>query len=319
MSTPNSISLKYNAAAIDQEYSGRPLEVWQRLVDIGSPLLGWWLCRKFDNITSSFRTYEENEALLNERAADLKNCIVQGKSVAFIKSGQALALRPDLVKSAEYVRELTKLQDEVGCFENDIAMRIFEEDIGLKATEVFDFFYPDPIASASIGQVYKARFKETGRVVAIKIQRPDVLETAEIDMFIIQRAAKYLKKRYKLKSDMLGIANEFGSQLFGELNYTQEALNCMKFKDMYGKIPGIYVPSVYMNFTSTRVLTMEFVEGTKGPWTSGGERMLTIGLQCSVLQLLECGFFHADPHRGNLLQTPDGKLAYLVVYSHSLV
>jgi predicted unusual protein kinase regulating ubiquinone biosynthesis (AarF/ABC1/UbiB family) len=209
--------------------------------------------------------------------------------VTFIKSGQALALRPDIVKSPEYIRELTKLQDEVGVFSNDLAMEIFRTELGFNATDVFEFCSPDPIASASIGQVYKAKNKETGQFVAIKIQRPDVIKTCTIDMYIIQRIALYLKKRFKLRSDMLGIANEFGVQLFSELNYTQEALNCIRFKGLYGRVPGIYVPDVYLKYTSTRVLTMEFVEGSKGPWATGGERMLTVGLQCSVLQLLESG------------------------------
>ena len=143
--------------------------------------------------------------------------------------------------------------------------------------------------SASIGQVYKARLKSSGKLVAIKIQRPDILDYTPIDLYILRKLASYLKKKYKLRSNILGIANEFGVQLFGELNYTQEALNCIRFKELYGKIPNIYVPDVYLNMTTNRVLTMEFVEGTKGPWEAGGEKMLTVGLQCSVLQLLESG------------------------------
>ena len=198
-------------------------------------------------------------------------------------------MRPDIVKSPEYVHELTKLQDEVGTFSNEIAMQIFREELGVNASELVDFESQDPIASASIGQVYKARLKSSGKLVAIKIQRPDILDYTPIDLYILRKLASYLKKKYKLRSNILGIANEFGVQLFGELNYTQEALNCIRFKELYGKIPNIYVPDVYLNMTTNRVLTMEFVEGTKGPWESGGEKMLTVGLQCSVLQLLESG------------------------------
>ena len=187
------------------------------------------------------------------------------------------------------MHELTKLQDEVGTFSNEIAMQIFREELGINASELVDFESQDPIASASIGQVYKARLKSSGKLVAIKIQRPDILDYTPIDLYILRKLASYLKKKYKLRSNILGIANEFGVQLFGELNYTQEALNCIRFKELYGKIPNIYVPDVYLNMTTNRVLTMEFVEGTKGPWESGGEKMLTVGLQCSVLQLLESG------------------------------
>jgi hypothetical protein len=93
--------VKYDPKVITAYYSKRPLTVWERLVEIGSPILGWWILRKFDEISSLFRTTEENQEILNLRASDLKDAIVQGKSIALIKSGQALSLRPDIVKSAE--------------------------------------------------------------------------------------------------------------------------------------------------------------------------------------------------------------------------
>ena len=149
------------------------------------------------------------------------------------------------------------------------------------------------------------------KIVAVKVQRPDALSSASLDMFILRILADVIKKWKKFNTNLVGIADQFGSQLYEELNYIQECNNCNRFKEYYGSIPGIYVPSAYINLSNQRVLTMEFVDGVKGPWRTGGERMLTIGLQCSVIQLLDTGFFHSDPHRGNLLQTEDGKLAYL--------
>jgi len=286
--------------------------VWERLVEIGSPILGWYILKTFDNITAPFRTSTENEALKNERAADLRDAIVQGKSITLIKSGQALSLRPDLVKSAEYVRELTKLQDEVGTFPNQIAMDIIRSELKREPSDVYCFDPIEPIASASIGQVYKARLvANMSQTVAVKVQRPDALQTAPIDMYLLRNMAAFIKKRKKLRTDLQGIADEFGSQLYNELNYNQEARNCARFKELYGDVPGIYVPSANFDLTTQRVLTMEFVDGIKGPWAKGGEKMLTVGLQCSVVQLLGTGFFHSDPHRGNLLQTSNGDLAYL--------
>ena len=302
---------EYCGSKLDDYYNSKPIEVWERFIDIGSPLLGWWLIRKFNNVTASFRTKEENELRKNLLAADLKNSIVQTRSVTIIKSGQALALRPDLVKSPEYIRELTKLQDEVGTFSNELAMQIIREELGQEPTDVYTFDPILPIASASIGQVYRATLKATQQTVAVKVQRPDAIENAALDMFILRKGAAFLKKRFKLRSDLVGIVDVFGSQLFKELDYVQEARNCLKFREMYGTIPNIYVPDAYLNLTTTRVLTMEFVEGVKGPWAGGGERMLTLGLQCSVLQLLGTGYFHSDPHRGNLLQSPSGDLVYL--------
>lgn len=301
----------YRGDLLEKYYNQRPLQVWDRLIDIGSPIATWWLATKFDNLTASWRSAEEQQRLQRVRAAELKDAIVQGKSVTFIKSGQALALRPDLLKSTDYVEELQKLQDEVGTFENEIAMQIIADDLGRPPQDMFDFDPPYPIASASIGQVYRARLKTTNELVAVKVQRPDSMRTVPVDMYILRKLANYVKTKRKLRSNLVGIADGFGEQLYQELNYLQEAANCKKFKQYYGDIPGIYVPDIYDNYTSRRVLTMEFVEGVKGPWTNGGEKMLTIGLQCSVLQLLGTGFFHSDPHRGNLLQTPKGELAYL--------
>lgn len=304
---------KYDPEIIDRYFDKRPLVVWERLVDIGGPVLSWWLTTKYDNITAPFRSERENEELITRRAEELKDAIVQGQSITFIKSGQALSLRPDILKSPEYVRELTKLQDEVGTFPNDVAMQIITDELGKNATDVFEFDPPDPIASASIGQVYRARLKDvpSSPLVAVKVQRPDAVRTVAVDMFILRKLAAFLKARRKLRSNLVGIADEFGYQLYGELNYEQEANNCRKFKQLYGKIPDIYVPATYPAFTKRRVLTMEFVNGTKGPWPENGERMLTVGLQCSVLQLLGTGFFHSDPHRGNLMQTNAQQLAYL--------
>jgi predicted unusual protein kinase regulating ubiquinone biosynthesis (AarF/ABC1/UbiB family) len=216
-----------------------------------------------------------------------------------------------LIKSPEYIRELQKLQDEVGTFDNEIALQIIKEELGRDANELFDFNPILPIASASIGQVYKARLRATNETVAVKVQRPDAIKTAALDMFILRKLAAIVKKRRKIRTNLVGIVDVFGSQLFQEMNYIQEAKNGLRFKELYGTIPGISVPEAYVNLTTRKVLVMEFAEGVKGPWAVGGERMLTLGLQCSVLQLLGTGFFHSDPHRGNLLQSPNGELVYL--------
>jgi len=301
----------YDGDRIDAYYNRHPLDVWERVIDIASPILGWYLLQKFDNVTAPFRSAEKNRVRLLQRAVDLRDAIVQGKSVTFIKSGQALALRPDIIKSPEYVAQLTTLQDEVGTFDNNVAMGMISEELGRDAHEIFEFDPPLPIASASIGQVYRAKLRATNATVAVKVQRPDAIDMVSLDMYILRGIAALIKKRRKLNTNLVGVVDEFGKQLYQELNYVQEGQNGKRFKELYGMIPDIYVPGVYFSLTSRRILTMEFVEGTKGPWTEGGEKMLTVGIQCSVLQLLGVGFFHSDPHRGNLLRTPEGKLAYL--------
>jgi len=319
----------YDGNAVEEYYNKNPGAVAARLARIGVPLGMWYLTTQVDKVTGGFGAVDpeavsreakaqgssgqadRGSQLRRKRGEELRETLVSTGSVTFIKSGQAMALRPDLVKVPEYVSELEKLQDEVGTFPTQQALKIIEEDLGRPAEEVFEFVYPDPVASASIGQVFRCRVRATGEEVAVKVQRPDAFASAALDMYLLRNIARFVKQWKNLKSDMVGIADEFGKQLFGELDYIQEGQNCKRFKELYGNIEGIYVPDVVMELTTRRVLTMEWVEGDKGPWPEDGEKLLTVGLQCSVMQILDSGFFHADPHRGNLLRTPDGRLAYL--------
>ena len=255
---------EYDGEMIDAYYRSRPWEVLARTVEIGTPLLGWYLASRAFNRTASWTMSEGAlESRRNELAALLKDSIVKTKSATFIKCGQALSLRKDVIKAPEIIRELTKLQDEVGTFPHDVSMAIIREELGRDPDEVFTFDPPVPIASASIGQVYRATLKATGQLVAVKVQRPDALATAPLDMYILRQLARVIRERKKLRSNLVGIVDVFGSQLFKELDYVQEAQNCLKFRELYGSIPNIYVPFAYTNLTRTRVLTMEFVEGVK--------------------------------------------------------
>lgn len=193
---------------------------------------------------------------------------------------------------------------------------------------LFDFTNDNKaVASASIGQVYKARIRRGpmleaaigkeaaskwgGKTVAIKIQRPDAAASAALDMYLIRRSAFWLSKFRG--GGLPAIADQFGMQLFGELDYIREADNCERFRELYGGWGDVVVPAACMPLTRKRVLVMEWVEGEKGPWdiNDGGIEMVRTGLRCSVNQLLNTGLFHADPHRGNLLRTGDEKLAFI--------
>jgi predicted unusual protein kinase regulating ubiquinone biosynthesis (AarF/ABC1/UbiB family) len=192
---------------------------------------------------------------------------------------------------------------------------------------LFEFYNDNrAVASASIGQVYKARIrpgpqleaaigKEAadrwgGAVVAIKVQRPDVEQSASLDMYLLRRTAGWLSK--VRGGDLPKVVDAFGMQLFGELDYVREANNCDRFRELYGDWNDLRVPAACTSLTRRRVLVMEWVDGVKGPWPGqDGINMVSIGLRCSVDQLMSTGLFHADPHRGNLLKTPDGKLAFI--------
>lgn len=356
--SPSLFNVGYDADGILNYYDKRPWEVGFRLNMLGLPLLGWYL----GLCTDSMLKKDKLESVGRKRGAELRHHLVRSRSVALIKSGQALSLRPDLLKSKLWADELGKLVDEVGSFPDVDAMNIMREELSdllprlknIKRTEattkqrfvtkgsksrlqrlvesdpilsLFEF-YNDcrVVASASVGQVYKARLRRGpaleailgkteaakwgGKTVAIKIQRPDVAASAALDMYLIRRTAMWLSKFRG--GDLVSIADTFGMQLFGELDYVREAKNCERFRALYGGWEDVVVPQACTSLTRKKVLIMEWVEGTKGPWIGpDGIEMVRIGLRCSTDQLLRTGLFHADPHRGNLLRTPKGHLAVI--------
>jgi predicted unusual protein kinase regulating ubiquinone biosynthesis (AarF/ABC1/UbiB family) len=179
---------------------------------------------------------------------------------------------------------------------------------------LFEFYNGNhAVASASIGQVYKCKIRRGaqleaaigkenaakwgGKIVAIKVQRPDVAASASLDMYLLRRTATWLSKMRG--GGLPDIADQFGMQLFGELDYVREANNCQRFRELYGNWDNVMVPDVCTALTRKRVLVMEWVDGKKGPWPDEeGIKLVRIGLQCSVDQLMTTGLFHADPHRG---------------------
>ena len=337
----------YDAKAIEAYYDIRPLQVGWRLNSLGLPLLAWYFRLMLDKWQGVLNT----PSVQRKRGKELRQCFVQSKSVALIKSGQALSLRPDLIKNKVWAEELGKLVDAVGAFDDKEAMKIIKSelqpDLGPRLQKTRDFWQPkksaakkttpkqpqpnlnriqkmtqrDPIlslfdfdndnlavASASIGQVYKATIKPGkqleaaigkdaadewgGKTVAIKVQRPDVTSSASLDMYLLRRTATWLSKMRA--GDIVGIADQFGRQLFGELDYIREANNCQRFRELYGEWDNVLVPDVCLPLTRRRVLVQEWVDGEKGPWPDDeGIKMVRIGLKCSVDQLMTTGLFHA--------------------------
>ncbi len=304
-------ALRYDPEAIAQYYDRRPLQVWWRRLSIAFPLLSFALGIWWDGKTGRRRTNQKR------RAAQFRQTLTQ-LGPAFIKIGQALSTRPDLVPPA-YLEELTKLQDQLPPFPNAIAYQFIEEELGAPPEEIFAELSPNPVAAASLGQVYKGKLK-TGETVAVKVQRPGLNQSMALDVYILRRLAIWAVQNQKkrIKSDLVGIMDEFGARIYEEMDYTQEGRNAEQFRQLYGHIPDIYVPKIYWEYTGREVLTMEWITGTK--LTKLAElrqqgidptHLIEVGVNCSLRQLLEHGFFHADPHPGNLLATPEGKLAYL--------
>ncbi|MGB3135830.1 MAG: AarF/ABC1/UbiB kinase family protein [Nodosilinea sp.] len=300
----------YDPAAIASHYRRRPLKVWARFVGIFLPVISFfvqlWLDRRAGRSA-------QNEAV---RAVQLREILTR-LGPAYIKIGQALSTRPDLVPPI-FLEELTTLQDQIPPFPNEIAYRFIEEELGAPPNQIYAELSQDPIAAASLGQVYKGKL-HSGEDVAIKVQRPGLAQRIALDLYIIRGLARFATNRVsQIRSDLVAILDEFGERIFEEMDYTHEGENAQRFADLYSHIPDIYVPHIYPQYTARRVLTMEWIEGTKLTNIDKLDRLgidashlIEVGVQCSLRQLLEHGFFHADPHPGNLLAMADGKLAYL--------
>lgn len=308
--TPEIEGLRYNPDVISAYYRRRPLQVWARIVQILVPFFtfsfSWWWKR---NTSVS-------EAKQRRQAVRLRETLTR-LGPAFIKVGQALSTRPDLVPPI-YLEELARLQDQLPAFDNELAYQFIQEELGAHPDEIYADLTEDPIAAASLGQVYKGRLK-TGEHVAVKVQRPGLAQNIALDMYILRQVAIFVMNNVKrVRSDLVGIMDEFATRIFEEMDYTQEGRNAERFAQLYGNLPEVYVPRIYWQYTGRRVLTMEWINGTKLTQPEAiraqgidATHLIDVGVQCSLRQLLESGFFHADPHPGNLLATPDGKLAYL--------
>ena len=304
--------LSYDPAAITRIYAGHPQRLirrlWQTLVPIGLYLLGVW----FDWFTGLLKGPDRARARAKE-AADL----IASLGPAFIKAGQALSTRPDIVPPL-LLEELAQLQDQLPGFDSALAMACIEDDLGAPVLEIYEQLDAEPISAASLGQVHKGVLKG-GQEVAVKVQRPGLREQITLDLYIVRNIAAWLNQNVGLiRSDLVALIDELGKRVFEEMDYCNEAANAERFAALHAHNPRIAVPRIYHQATSRRVLTMEWIEGVKltnleavrGIGVDPDE-MVNIGVNCSLQQLLEHGFFHADPHPGNLLALSDGRLAYL--------
>jgi predicted unusual protein kinase regulating ubiquinone biosynthesis (AarF/ABC1/UbiB family) len=300
----------YDPVEIETQYNGQFLQVIRRIFTVLKPILAFILGLWWDK---RWGTLVKNE---RRRAVQLRDLLTK-LGPAYIKIGQALSTRPDLVPPI-YLEELTRLQDQLPAFPNEIAYQFIEEELGAPPSEIYAELSSQPIAAASLGQVYQGRLK-TGEEVAIKVQRPDLRERITIDLYILRKLAAWVQRNVKrVRSDLVGILDELGDRIFEEMDYIHEGENAERFFELYGSMKDIYVPKIYWEYTNRRVLTMEWINGIKltqpekiAALGVNARYLIEVGVQCSLRQLLEHGFFHADPHPGNLLATMDGKLAYL--------
>ena len=304
--------LEYDPLAIDSIYKKNPIRLlrrlWQTLLPIGLFLfgVGW------EKLIGSL---EKNERK-TFRAREFTQLLVD-LGPAFIKAGQALSTRPDIVPPT-VLEELAQLQDQLPGFESTLAMACIEQDLEDKVENIFLKIDKEPISAASLGQVHKAVLK-TGEKVAVKIQRPGLREQITLDLYIVRNIAIWFKNNIGIiRSDLVALIDELGKRIFEEMDYINEANNAEKFKELHSSNNKIAVPKIYREATSRRVLTMEWIDGIKltnieavKKLGINPNKMVEIGVSCSLQQLIEHGFFHADPHPGNILAMEDGRLCYL--------
>ena len=243
-----------------------------------------------------------------------------GLGPCFIKVGQALSTRPDLVRR-DWLEELTRLQDDLPAFPHALALERIEQELGAPAHELFDEFPDAPIAAASLGQVYKARL-EGNAWVAVKVQRPNLTFILRRDLVLIRLLGVITAPLLPLNLGFgLGdIIDEFGRSLFEEIDYVQEADNAERFASLFADNDAVYVPRVERMLSSTRVLTTTWIDGAKMRDSDELQALqldpaalIRTGVICGLQQLLEFGYFHADPHPGNLfaMQGRSGDLGHV--------
>ena len=303
--------LGYDANAIAKYYRKRPWLVLWRTIQLVW-LFGNFLLRlQWDKWTNS------PELSSTKRPQELRQVLTK-LGPTFIKVGQALSTRPDLIKR-EFLDELIKLQDQLPPFDNYIAFNIIETQLGCSIDDAYREISPHPVAAASLGQVYRAVL-HTGEEVAVKVQRPNLRPTLNLDLYLMRLGAAWLAPWLPLNlgHDLTLIVDEFGIKLFEEIDYLNEAKNAELFAANFQNDPEVKVPVIYWQYTRNCVLTLEWIDGIKltdlPKLKAAGldaDNLIRIGVTSGLRQLLEHGFFHADPHPGNLFATLDGRMAYI--------
>ncbi|MGI9950941.1 AarF/ABC1/UbiB kinase family protein [Moorellaceae bacterium AZ2] len=265
--------------------------------------------------------------LLNRGAAGERPQLSRGERLrlaleelgpTFVKLGQFLSTRPDIVPR-DIVHELSRLQDRVAPFDTERVYEILRDELGEGWEEIFVSFDPQPLAAASIGQVHLASLPG-GKKVIVKVQRPEVARIIHTDLEILHYVAQVAQRHsvYGQIYDFVAMAEEFSRALKQELDYTAEGRNADRLRQVLAGEEGVYVPRVYWEYTTGRVLTMEFVEAVKlnevEEITRRGyntKRIANNLLRAFYRQVLVEGFFHGDPHPGNLAVLPEEKIVLM--------
>jgi len=235
----------------------------------------------------------------------------------YIKIGQALSTRADLIP-LEYIEELSQLQDRVPPFSSNLAIAAIEQELGKSVSLLFAEFNPTPLAAASLGQVHRARL-HTGEDVVVKVQRPGLAQLFNLDFEILHRLVRWINRLVKdaRKFNLEAIYREFFELLYLEIDYIHEGKNADRFRTNFQSYQRVAVPQVYWQYTTGKILTLEYLPGIKiddrlalEAHKIDTKEVIQLGITCYLKQLLEDGFFQSDPHPGNMAVSQRGDIIF---------
>ena len=310
--TLESAKTSYRWNKKNYSHTRRRIDIWKFVFTLSLKL--WSNNRKWTY--AGGYTEEKAAARRKAQAIWIKEGLLE-LGPTFIKAGQLFSTRADLFPT-EYVTELSKLQDRVPAFPYEQVVTIIEEEFARSINKLFSKFDPVPLAAASLGQVHKAQLY-SGEEVVVKIQRPGLKQLFTIDLGILKQIARYFQNhpRWGTGRDWLGIYGECARILWEETDYLNEGRNADTFRRNFRDEDWVKVPRVYWKYASPKVLTLEYVPGIKISHYEAIEaagldraRLARLGAKAYLHQLLNNGFFHADPHPGNLAASPDGALIF---------
>ncbi|KOO28189.1 hypothetical protein Ctob_008322 [Chrysochromulina tobinii] len=306
----DSLPLDYDPPALSAYFAKRPGAVITRVLQVLSVSGGWLASVAFEALRGQLTPGSEAEV---QAVARLRGVLVS-LGPFFIKLGQALSIRPDILSPKAMV-QLQQLCDKVPPFDSGLAMQTVRDDLDVAdVAEIYSKITAEPVAAASLGQVYRATLRATGEEVAVKVQRPFVLETVSLDLHLARLLGLALRNTpISQRLDVVDLLDEFAARFYQELDYERECANGIRVAQDMRKIPRVVIPKNYPEFTSRRVHTAQWVTGEKLSQSQADDvgELVNLGVVTYLTQLLDTGFFHADPHPGNMLRTAEGELVIL--------
>lgn len=304
---------RYDPEASAAFFARKPVLVFTRALTLGMEAAGFLLQLWIDENVARDRS----EATERMRAKQCRELAVRC-GPTYVKVCQALSIRSDLLRPA-YLEAFAALQDDCPPFPTPLARAIMDKELqgaGQGTVEqVFSSISDEPIAAASLGQVYRATLKGSGEVVAVKVQRPNVLESICLDLHLLRMIAPIWREKRRINTDLVGLVDEWALRFIDELNYTKEAANATAFSAAIKQreLNAVTVAEVIGPYSTKRMLTTEWINGKRLDRSTEPDvpKLCGAALNCYLLMLLDTGVLHSDPHPGNLMRTADGRLCIL--------